>query len=43
MDAKSKAKLKRFAKFYPDERLIVIGATEYKALSKWSGLIPGWE
>jgi len=43
MDAKSKAKLKRMAKFYPDEHIIVIGAVEYKALSKWSAMIPNWE
>lgn len=43
MDAASKAKLKRMAKFYPDETVIVIGADEYKALAKWKGLIDGWE
>jgi hypothetical protein len=43
MDAKSKAKLKRMEKFYPDEKLIVIGADEYRALAKWSSLIDGWE
>lgn len=43
MDAKSKAKLNRMAKFYPDERIIVIGKDEYKAVKKWASLIPGWE
>ena len=43
MDDKSKAKLKRMAKFYPDEKVIIIGADEYKAIAKWKALIPGWE
>lgn len=43
MDAKSKAKLKRMAKFFPDEKVIVIGPDEYKAIRKWAGLIPDWE
>jgi hypothetical protein len=43
MDPKSKAKLKRMAKFYPAERIIVIGEDEYRALAKWKALIPEWE
>ena len=43
MDGPSKTRLKRMAKEYPDVRVIVIGADEYKALSKWKGLIPEWE
>jgi hypothetical protein len=43
MDAKSKAKLKRMAKFYPAEKIIVIGEEEYKAITKWRSLIQGWE
>jgi hypothetical protein len=43
MDAKSKAKLKRMTKFYPEEIVIVVGPAEYKEVSKWSRLIPGWE
>jgi hypothetical protein len=43
MDDKSKARLARMAKFYPDEKIIVIGPPEYKAISKFSRLIPGWE
>lgn len=43
MDAKSKVKLKRFAKFYPDEKIIVIGAKEYKSLCEIQRLIPNWE
>jgi hypothetical protein len=43
MDDKSKAKLKRMAKFYPDEKVIVIGPDEYKAVAKWKALIGDWE
>jgi hypothetical protein len=43
MDDKSKAKLKRMAKFYPDEQVIVIGSDEYRAIAKWSSLVDGWE
>ncbi len=43
MDDKSKAKLKRMAKFYPNEIVIVIGHDEYRAISKWAPLIGGWE
>ena len=45
MDDKSKTKLKRFAKYFPDEykKLEVITKSEYKEFEKWSKLIPGWE
>lgn len=43
MDAKSKGKLKRMAKFFPDEEVIIIGPEEYGAISKWAGLVEGWE
>ena len=43
MDAKSKAKLKRMEKFYPDEKIIVIGEDEYRSIAKWAGLIGNWE
>lgn len=43
MDAKSKAKLKRMAKFYPDEVILVVGPEEYRAIAKWAPLIGGWE
>jgi hypothetical protein len=43
MDAKSKTKLKRFAKYYPDEKLVLIGAKEYASLKQFSRLIPCWE
>ncbi len=43
MDQKSKTKLKRMAKRYPDVRIVLIERDEYKAIAKWSRLIPGWE
>lgn len=43
MDGPSKTRLKRMKKHYPDVRIVVIGEDEYKALSKWKGLIPEWE
>lgn len=43
MDDKSKTKLKRFAKFYPEENLELIGAKEYKEFKKWERIIPNWE
>ncbi len=43
MDSKSKSKLRRMAKFYPEETVIIIGSVEYYALKKWSGLIAEWE
>ena len=44
MDAKSKTRLKRMAKYYPDVKVIVIGKKEYTSLKKnLSGVIPNWE
>mgnify|MGYP001562252623 CR=1 FL=1 len=43
MDAKSKSKLKKMAKFYPDEKVVLVGKDEYKAIAKWKALIEGWE
>lgn len=44
MDARSKTKLKRMAKYHPKVKLIVIGAKEYKSLLPIvSKLIPDWE
>lgn len=44
MDAKSKTRLKRMAKYYPDIKVIVFGAKEYRDLTKKvSGIIPNWE
>lgn len=44
LDAKSKTKLKRMAKYYPNESVILIQASDYKEISKKVGsLIDGWE
>jgi hypothetical protein len=43
MDSKSKTKLKRMKKYYPDIEVIVIGEKEYRAVAKYSALIPNWE
>ena len=44
MDARSKTKIKRMAKYHPEITLIVIAAKEYKELEKKiSSLIVGWE
>ena len=43
MDAKSKTKLKRMAKYNPDIVIRIVGAKEYKALAKWKSMIPNWE
>lgn len=44
MDNKSKVKLKRFAKYYPNENLEIIGQREYREIEKnYSALILHWE
>lgn len=44
MDARSKTKIKRMAKYYPDVKLIVIEKKQYEAIkSAVSKLIEGWE
>lgn len=44
MDDRSKTKLKRMAKYYPEVELIVISTKEYKALEKQVGhIIKDWE
>lgn len=44
MDAKSKTKLKRMAKYHPDVDLRLFGAKEYKSLeNQLAGAILGWE
>jgi hypothetical protein len=43
-DAKSKTKIKRMAKFYPNVKLLIIDAVWFKANSKkLKGLLPNWE
>lgn len=43
MDARSKTTLKRMAKYHPEETIILIREKEYRALSRFSALIGGWE
>ena len=44
MDSASKGKLKRFAKHFPNETLLVIGSKEYGQICRTlSSVIPGWE
>lgn len=44
MDAKSKTKIKRMAKYHPKIKLEVIDSARYRALAKQlSKVVPGWE
>ena len=45
MDAKSKTKLKRFEKYFPEEykKLELIQSKEYNAIKDYARLIPNWE
>lgn len=44
MDAKSKTKLKRMKKYYPDVDLRLVGAKEYRQIERTIGTaLPGWE
>lgn len=43
MDKDSAVKLKRMAKHYPQETVILIDSDAYRAIAKWRRLIPGWE
>jgi len=44
MDDKSKTKLKRMAKYYPDVKLVVIDSKKYNEIKKnMSGILKGWE
>lgn len=38
MDAKSRTKIRRMAKYYPEVKLIVIGPEEYREVAKWGRL-----
>ena len=43
-DAKSKTKMKRMKKYYPEVKIEFVGAKEYRAIErKWKGAINGWE
>jgi hypothetical protein len=44
MDSKSRGKLKRFAKFYPDIKIVIIDKRQYDAIKyQVSAAIRGWE
>lgn len=44
MDARSKTKLKRMAKYHPSVKLVLIDSKQYKAISKTLGAaVPEWE
>lgn len=44
MDSKSKTRLKRMKKYYPDETVVIIGESEYKHITThFAGAIPNWE
>ena len=40
---KAKTQVKRFRKYYPDLKLVIIGKDAYKAIAEKSALILGWE
>lgn len=42
MDAKSKTKIKRMAKYYPEVDLRILEQKRYKEISKMKSLIPNW-
>jgi len=43
MDQKSKTRLKRMAKYYPDINIKIIDREQYNEIKKWSRLIVGWD
>lgn len=43
MDQKSKTKLKRMGKYYPEVKIVLVDQAVYKAIAKWKSLIPNWE
>jgi hypothetical protein len=43
MDARSRTTLKRMAKYYPEQKIILIREKEYRALSRFAALIGEWE
>ena len=43
MDRQSGTKLRRMAKYYPDERIILIQAREMTDIGAYARLIEGWE
>lgn len=43
MDNKSRVKLERMARYYPDAKIVLIQKKEYKSIEKFSSLIENWE
>ena len=43
MDPRSKTKLKRMAKYYPQIKIVIVDRIQYREIAKWQRLIPGWE
>ena len=44
MDSKSKTKIKRMGRYYPNETLIIIGKKEYREIEKiFKGMLENWE
>lgn len=44
MDAKSKTRIARFARYYPSEKLVVVDAAWFRSANKTlSAIVPGWE
>ena len=44
MDRKSKTKISRFRKYYPQFKLEIVGETEFAGIKrKWASAIPTWE
>jgi len=43
MDKQSKTKLNRMKKYYPEVKIVLIGADEYKEIAKFKNLVSGWE
>lgn len=40
---KAKTQVRRFRKYYPEAKLVIVGKEAYKAIAEKSALIPGWE
>lgn len=40
---KAKTQVKRFRKYYPELKLVIIGKEAYRGIAEKSALIPGWE
>lgn len=43
MDQKSRTKLKRMQKYFPDIKIVLIDKKAYRSLSKWKSLVENWE